>query len=467
MDNTTGSGYLEIELNNNATLELGGNVVRNATPNNFGLIQSNSATTTITYNGTGAQIFADEDGAGTDGIEYEQVVINNTFATEPQLTMEAPVTLTNSITFTDGVLQTTSINLLTIGDNATANGGNAGSYVSGPLEKQGDDAFVFPLGKDGRWARLGISDLQNGPAPTDRFLAEYYLSRHPQGFWDSNSYAGSTGGFYNVSIVEYWDLQRNAGTAEPRVTLYWESGAVSYIDDLPGLRVAHLTGPTAWTNEGGTASGTVAAGSVISANNIGTFSPFTFGSLTPGSNPLPIELLYFTAQPQGEVVSLNWKTLTEINNDYFTIERSVDAITFEQLATVQGGGNRNTEALYHTIDDAPLSGVSYYRLKQTDFNGSFSYSQVVAVNRNVVKEEAYVYPNPIDPSSSFVVAGLESAQGTHIALYSSNATALPVELEIVSGASVRVSPTKQLSSGVYVVHVKTGSTEKRLKLIVY
>ena len=82
MDNTTGAGFLEIELNNNAKLEVGGNITRNVAPNNFGLIQSNATTTTIEYNGTIAQVFADEDGAGSDGIEYELVVINNSFGTE-------------------------------------------------------------------------------------------------------------------------------------------------------------------------------------------------------------------------------------------------------------------------------------------------------------------------------------------------------------------------------------------------
>jgi uncharacterized protein (AIM24 family) len=449
LDNTTGSGFLEIELNDNALLQLGGNVVRNANPNNFGLIQSNSATTTIEYNGTGAQLFADEDGAGTDGIEYELVVINNTFGTEPQLSMESAVTLSNNITFTDGVLQTTSVNLLTIADNATSSGGNADSYVSGPLQKQGDDPFIFPLGKNGQWARLGISDLQNGPTPTDQFIAEYYLARHPQSFWDSNSYAGNTGGFFNVSIVEYWDLSRSAGTVQPKVTLYWEDGAASYIDNLPDLKVAHLTGPTTWTNQGGNTSGTVAAGSVTTTTNVSSFSPFAFGSTNPAVNPLPVELMYFNATPYGQTVLLNWETLTEINNDYYTVERSSDALLFEPIQQTQGAGTSTIRKVYHAIDNSPLMGTSYYRLKQTDFDGRFKYSDIVPVKFDESTPRSTVYPNPLsEEHTAFTISGIE--KDAEIQMYSITGRRVPVVVQKYEGVW-KVQLEKRLQAGMYVI----------------
>ncbi|MEQ8323202.1 MAG: DUF2341 domain-containing protein [Vicingaceae bacterium] len=394
MDNNTGSGYLEIAMNNNSLLQIGGNFVRNASPNNYGLVSSSAATTAIEYNGSTAQVFADEDGAGTDGIEYELVIINNTFGTEPQLTMEAAVTLSNNITFTDGVLQTTSANLLSIDDNATATIGSDDSYVNGPLQKIGDDNFIFPVGDSGIWAPIAISDLQNGPAATDAYTAEYFKDTYSESFLDSLSYGGDPGGMYNTSIREYWDLTRDNGTAQPKVTLYWGDNTRSVITDTMDLVVAHYLGGNTWANEGGFAFGNLAAGNVRSENNITSFSVFTFGSTSSSVNALPIILSDFSVQENGDVVDIRWITESEINNEKFIIERSVDARNFEQIKVVPGAGNSREPRHYFDVDAQPLPGISYYRLKQVDFNGLHSHSQIEAVNRSS-EGEFFVFPNPV------------------------------------------------------------------------
>lgn len=401
MDNLTGNGYLEIEMNTSSLLQIGGDIVRNAAPNDFGLIESNSNLVTIEYNGNVAQVFADDDGAGTDGIQYQNVIINNSFVTEPQIIMAAPVTIPESITFTDGVLQTTSVNLLTLSDDAVSGVGNAGSYVSGPMRKVGNDPFVFPLGKNGRWARLEISNLQNGPAATDVFTAEYFDVMFSESFFDTSSYAGDPGGMYNTSIVEYWDLSRDNGSAEPQVTLYWSDNATSYIDDTADLVVAHYIGGNTWLNEGGAASGLLTSGAVHSTTNVSSFSEFTFGSTSSSANPLPVELLYFNAELVNDVVMLNWATLSEINNEFFTIERSADAKKFEPLIIVPGAGNSGRKLEYSSTDKSPLDGISYYRLKQTDFNGKYSYSAIRVISTENKPNELLLFPNPSDLGSIF------------------------------------------------------------------
>lgn len=108
---------------------------------------------------------------------------------------------------------------------------------------------------------------------------------------------------------------------------------------------------------------------------------------------LPIELLYFTASLNEQHVYLNWETASEINNDFFIIERSSDGIVFELLLTKKGAGTSVGNIKYSSIDDEPLNGISYYRLKQTDYDGSFTYSKIesVSLNRN---DKIEVYPNP-------------------------------------------------------------------------
>ena len=80
------------------------------------------------------------------------------------------------------------------------------------------------------------------------------------------------------------------------------------------------------------------------------------------------------------MVILNWTTASELNNDYFTIERSKDAVEFQPIKFVEGAGNSNSILNYEIIDVNPFLGTSYYRLKQTDFNGKYSFSNIVSVN---------------------------------------------------------------------------------------
>jgi len=95
---------------------------------------------------------------------------------------------------------------------------------------------------------------------------------------------------------------------------------------------------------------------------------------------VPIELVSFRGKYNNSMVILNWTTASELNNDYFTIERSKDAVEFQPIKFVEGAGNSNNILNYEIIDVNPFLGTSYYRLKQTDFNGKYSFSNIVSVN---------------------------------------------------------------------------------------
>jgi hypothetical protein len=100
---------------------------------------------------------------------------------------------------------------------------------------------------------------------------------------------------------------------------------------------------------------------------------------TPG--PLPIELLSFNAHYKNQSVYLNWQTASETNNDYFSIEKSNDAENFEIIASIPGAGNSIMLRKYELVDrDIQNVGSLYYRLKQTDYDGAYSYSKVINVN---------------------------------------------------------------------------------------
>jgi hypothetical protein len=111
---------------------------------------------------------------------------------------------------------------------------------------------------------------------------------------------------------------------------------------------------------------------------------------------LPIELLAFDAKENGdERVLVTWITAAEINNDYFTVERSMDGQEWILVRTLPGAGNSSSILMYETYDSEPYTGISYYRLKQTDFDGQFTYSPIRAVQMDE-RAKVEVFPNPSD-----------------------------------------------------------------------
>lgn len=112
-------------------------------------------------------------------------------------------------------------------------------------------------------------------------------------------------------------------------------------------------------------------------------------------SPLPIELLMFNVKAVNDKsIVCTWATATELDNDFFTIEKSRDGNEFEESGKVDGAGNSNQVIEYSFTDKNPYNGLSYYRLKQTDFNGDFCYSNMVALRFDNTADNFSLYPNP-------------------------------------------------------------------------
>jgi len=114
------------------------------------------------------------------------------------------------------------------------------------------------------------------------------------------------------------------------------------------------------------------------------------------TEPLPVSMIGFYAEKVFDGAELTWITATENNNDYFTIERSLDGIEFEAIGKVDGAGNSNVVRTYKFSDYGPLSGIVYYRIKQTDFNGEFEYSDIISLDFTIEEEPLMIelFPNP-------------------------------------------------------------------------
>ncbi len=289
------------------------------------------------------------------------------------VTVNDPLTIGNSMTLTDGIVSVPNSNdSIIFADDATVSGSSSSSYIEGKVTKIGDDAFTFPIGADGRYARIGISAPSS---TTDEFSASF----NNTSYTNTTNFAGSSG-LNNVSSIEYWDLSRTNGSSSVNVTPYWADGSVSQISDLSDLRVAHWNG-SEWENLGQDAiTGDTTSGS-ITVNNVSSFSPFTFGSEISNENPLPVELVNFNAEKQHENVQLNWATASEKNASHFIVQHSGNGEFFESIGKVRAQGTTLRETNYRFMDERP-STMNYYRLKQVDHDGSFDYSKVISVAFN-------------------------------------------------------------------------------------
>lgn len=132
----------------------------------------------------------------------------------------------------------------------------------------------------------------------------------------------------------------------------------------------------------------------VSIASLSNTQLFTWWTLTNNASPLPVELIYFNAALNNtRTVDLTWVTASEINNDYFIVQRSNDGFTWEEIGVVDGNGTSTSQHNYSAVDVNPFQGISYYRLLQVDFDGTGAYSTIrtVELNQGV---NLLVTPNP-------------------------------------------------------------------------
>ena len=175
--------------------------------------------------------------------------------------------------------------------------------------------------------------------------------------------------------------------------------------------------------------------------------------------PLPVELINFIAHVQDNWVNLKWQTASEINNDYFTIEKSQNGVVWEQTKKINGAGNSSSQLSYSTVDRQPFLGVSYYRLKQTDFDGQFEYSQIRSINIELSdNSQIEIYPNPTN--NKITVMGNQN-ELEDIIIYNTLGQDVTLLTQQIENNKIKVViDLTKLSSGIY--YIKTKTTANKL-----
>lgn len=138
----------------------------------------------------------------------------------------------------------------------------------------------------------------------------------------------------------------------------------------------------------------------------------------------PVTLKFVQAECHFPDIIISWATESEINNDYFTLEKSYDLMYWFEVTKIKGAGNSNSIKKYNSIDPITKEEKIYYRLKQTDFDGSYQYSNIIVVQCESIKSfETSVHPNPFKDL-------------VHLSLISDDSAVISIEIKSISGQNV-------------------------------
>ncbi len=367
------------------------------------------------------------------------------------------VDLTNN-----GNIQLGNFNLVVASGGTIANYNNANYVITngtGYLQQEvAASAVFFPVGN----SIYNPATLTNA-GTTDNFQArveDFVRSDYPAGTVETDGVVGKA-----------WFIEEETvGGSDVTMTLQWETS-----DELPNFDrtisgISHWTGTTWDRSPTWNAATNVALTSWTQTRaNITSFSPFAVEDL---QMDLPVELLSFDATRKNrDEVQLDWSTASELNNNGFEVERMLENENeFQQIAFVAGNGTTSNTSYYELLDDNSYTGISYYRLKQVDFDGTSSYSPIRAVvgEQGSITFGATIFPNPVEDVLKVRFAelpvGVSSAQfkilginGQLIQSYTSSVQAYQL---------IEIQSVKDLVPASYILSVRLDNGDEYLEKFV-
>lgn len=427
----------------------------------------------VTFSGAANQVVS------SNGSDFYDVTINNSDVTG--ITLGDDLTASNSITLTDGVISTGGFNVICTNTSASSvSGYSSASFINGNLRRYiatNTSTYGFPVGIGTGSSSYYLAEVLNNNLSGTSYLTASFgaLTNH-----DNNDMGASDAymTYQSVAPDGVWIITPNSqpGGGTYGVQLYITNFSSQLTDNEfgPLKRSEASTTAADWSDAGGTMSGVNGAGRLTSdgyamRSGFNSFSEFGIGRASVAGNPLPVELVSFSAEPtEDKTVALNWVTAVEIQNDHFTIERSPNGVDFSEVTRVEGKGNSSETSYYNALDLSPNNGTNYYRLKQTDFNGEFTYSDIVSVNFGEVTVEptVSVYPNPTNGNEAVTVnISNASAELTEIKMIEISTGRL-IHQETITGNNNQIPLPTNLSAGMYILQATHAGRTTNTKLLV-
>ncbi len=294
--------------------------------------------------------------------------------------------------------------------------------------------------------------------PNDLDNGEFLMWGHDNTAINSTTTGDVDGTVIQQRLSRVWGVSENSGDVGT-VSLSFDFSSVGGNPLGSNLRLLiDRDGDGFADNDVTPIEGSVSNGIAVFSNvNLQDGDLITLGN-TDVSIPLPIELLEFEVFQEGEKVVANWTTVTELNNDFFTLERSGDGNNWIPILKLDGAGTTNQMQSYQAVDDQPIRGLVYYRLKQTDYDGQFSYSPVKMIEIQFIND-IKIFPNP--SNRVFNISGVAS-EGVAFSVFNILGQQVPFSIIEEDGLQIDLGNGPV---GVYLVKVKDGQHVKTFQVI--
>jgi hypothetical protein len=405
-----------------------------------------------TYEGASAQVT----GNGLTGAR--NLTVNNS----SNVTLSATVPVSNILTFTSGKIITNSYEV-SVTNTATTSitGHSTSNYVIGNLRRYilNTGAYEFPLGTAAN-AELATITF-SGVSGFSNILGTFTQSLPIASLLPLLGVLCNSVPVIDMLNYGYWEFTPNSPMSGGSYTMTLnEKGATNLSG--PSQTYCVLKRPnilSSWASLGTHNNNTqVVASNVVTAvrSGLSGFSHFGIGKTSAGT--LPIKLTAFNAKLSNGAVNLDWITAGEVNNNFFTIERSSDGENFEALMQKNGAGNSTVNRYYTATDESPLEGFSYYRLKQTDYDGHYTYSDIETIRNGKEMEPSHsmeiktMAPNPF--TQSFKLSYISKSETTVDISLMSMSGQLVIQEKVKAEAGYNTWEFKDqysLQSGIYFV----------------
>lgn len=439
---------------------------------------SDAAGQRFTFGGSSVQLLT---GTFTGLRAFNRLEINNPAG----LTLAGDVTINRGLLLTNGLI-TPGLNRMLLGTLASVTPveGSVNSFVNGKLYKEllPFNTFIFPIGKGNRWRSASvILPSQTGTVTWD---AEYFdvsaigavaSAPSPRNNPVSNLIS-SDPAILRISGGEYWKVSDGSATSNgrlARVGLSWgiESDVSAIFAERESMTVVSWNGAS-WSNNSGTnfqAGHTQARGRFESSIALSFSENIVALGSTETANPLPVTLVTFTARRVDDFVELNWKTSSELNNDYFEIQRSTDGFEFMSLGQVTGNGTTNETHDYQFIDPNIFKGKRYYRLKQIDFDGTATFSDIVLVTIDQganLGVDIFPNPNNNEPLNIAVRGGEFTVVRVRILDMQGKELSNTIADISLSENLIIDTSTADLKQGMYLIEITNGAERVTKRLVI-
>ena len=365
-------------------------------------------------------------------------------------TLSGNTTVSNQLTFSADHDLVTSGSTLTItrtpigySNNRLIKNGNDANPVTVAYSSSSTSKCEIPVGIDGSHRMISLS--AGGTSATTYTVA--YTPGSPGTInWNTTPTGVSINPAADAAHVNnhyYYDISRS-GSED--VDCEMQFVGLTEPSDADKYIMHWNTGTSRWdqlTSSG--SSGVVAA-------TLTSFSPFTQGS---GGGALPIDLVSFEGKCENNETELEFVVASQENNDYFSIHRSENATDWNLVGEIEGVGNTSTQMTYKWIDNNPISGTNYYRLSQTDYDGtSESFAPIVVTCETAPIDGYSVYPNPADGLLNIDLE-LEHNQGDDVSIEVIDINGKVIQLQQVQltrGYNHLEVDLSEIPSGVYMIN---------------